>query len=165
MPKATVETCGVLISGGLGNAVMAARPVDENTFAQPTYVRCGLIWELPKLKAAEQIWAQTTWPERLTRHLLDQPMGDRFGTDWAVNGRGAPRIQRGRRGILARQKSIADSPGRPLAPAASGPNARHRHAVDEPFCRCTARFFFLIYSRSFAIRALRMSACHSRLAE
>jgi 7-cyano-7-deazaguanine synthase len=81
---------GILLSGGLDSAILAARLLDDGHEVQPFYVRSGVIWETRELAAATQFLAARHTARLRPLVVLDMPVRDVYAGHWSVTGAGTP---------------------------------------------------------------------------
>ncbi len=83
-------TIGVLLSGGLDSAVLAAHLLDEGRPVRPFYIRSRLIWEQCELASVRRYLAAIATSQLAELVLLDLPLADLYQDHWSITGRDAP---------------------------------------------------------------------------
>jgi 7-cyano-7-deazaguanine synthase len=83
-------TIGVLLSGGLDSAILAAHLVDEGRSVRPFYVRSRLVWETCELASVRRYLAAIAHPRLAELVLLDLPLADLYEDHWSVTGCDVP---------------------------------------------------------------------------
>jgi len=83
-------TIGVLLSGGLDSAILAAHLLGAGRPVRPFYIRSRLIWEGCELAAVRRYLAAIAHPRLAELVLLDLPLADLYQDHWSVTGRNVP---------------------------------------------------------------------------
>src|SRR5207244_1655195 len=80
----------VLVSGGLDSAILLAQALHHCAAVHPLYVRCGLLWEATELGHLRRFLERVACPSLQPLQILDQPVGDVYGSHWSITGRQVP---------------------------------------------------------------------------
>lgn len=80
----------VLVSGGVDSAVLLAEALGVRPAVQPIYVRAGTLWETVERKYLDRLLHELASPRLRSLVVLDQPVGDLYGSHWSLTGRGVP---------------------------------------------------------------------------
>ena len=84
-----MEKVAVLASGGLDSSVLLA-DMARSSIVHPVYIRKGLMWEEPEIKALQAFAAALNDPNILPLTVLDLPIRSIYGQHWSVTGKGMP---------------------------------------------------------------------------
>ncbi len=92
-PRDANSPLAVLVSGGLDSAILLAEAVRAYPRVYPVYVRTGLYWETVEREYLERFLHSIRCPALQPLVVLDQPIGDVYGTHWSISGKGVPTAQ------------------------------------------------------------------------
>ncbi len=84
------ETIGVLLSGGLDSAILAAHLLDSGHEIQPFYIRSQLVWELNELESVSRFLRALSSPNLRDLVTLELPVADLYRDHWSITGRNPP---------------------------------------------------------------------------
>jgi 7-cyano-7-deazaguanine synthase len=85
------ETIGVLLSGGLDSAILAAHLLDSGHVVQPFYIRSQLVWEMSELESVRRYLRAMASPNLRELVTLELPVADLYrGDHWSITGRNPP---------------------------------------------------------------------------
>lgn len=85
-----VPELAVLISGGLDSAILLGDALGRGTTVHPIYVRTGLFWESVELEHLLRFLAALDGPRLKPLTILEEPVGDVYGTHWSFTGKNVP---------------------------------------------------------------------------
>jgi 7-cyano-7-deazaguanine synthase len=84
------STVGVLVSGGLDSAALAALCAEAGRVVTPIYIRQGLRWEAIELYWLHRFLKKLNHPRVRPLQIFSLPMADLYDRHWSVRGSRIP---------------------------------------------------------------------------
>ena len=89
-PATSITPLAVLVSGGIDSAVLLSEAARAYSAVHPLFIRTGLLWEAAELDYLGRFLAAIHSPSLHPLRILEQPVGDLYGSHWSVTGVGVP---------------------------------------------------------------------------
>src|SRR5438552_2237288 len=90
MRSIDLDTVAVLVSGGLGSAILLVEMLTQHKAVFPLYVRCGLHWEDVEARYLQRFLASLQCPVLQPLHVLEMPIAELYGDHWSLRGQDVP---------------------------------------------------------------------------
>ena len=88
--RSTLNTIGVLASGGLDSSILIGHLLREGRHVQPFYIRTGLVWQAEELPALERFLGAVATQALANVVVLELPLADLYDEHWSLTGRNTP---------------------------------------------------------------------------
>jgi 7-cyano-7-deazaguanine synthase len=85
-----MESCAVLVSGGLDSAVLLAEQSADNSAVYPLFVESGFPWEAAELRHLRCFLDAIRAPAVQPLHVLSMPVTDLYGDHWSLSSQNVP---------------------------------------------------------------------------
>src|SRR6266478_2942588 len=85
-----MESCAVLVSGGLDSAVLLVDRTASHSTVYPLFVESGFPWEEAELWHLRRFLEAIRAPAVQPLHVLSLPVTDLYGDHWSLSGQNVP---------------------------------------------------------------------------